>query len=207
MYLHRQLGMQVSSCSETVNNPYTYTCVDLYMASPLEKKSRELEVLISHRIWTALCYGSCWTMSCYQGGEESQGLGLGWLHTEEKGFKLGGDLTVPIEWKNRQAFTVTSSNELRSSGCKPSSPRLLWLSCDLILRPNFDDVSGSMMKCFIFIPLGVHFCSCGRQHKCWTAFHPFFCLSVSQGFHSALKCTVGYYLTWMWVHLTPRKLR
>lgn len=53
MYLHRQVGMQVSSCSETVNNPYTYTCDDLYMASPLEK-SRELAVLISHRIWTAL---------------------------------------------------------------------------------------------------------------------------------------------------------
>lgn len=53
MYLHRQLGMQVSSCSETGNNPHTYTCVDLYMASPLEK-SRELEVLISHRIRTAL---------------------------------------------------------------------------------------------------------------------------------------------------------
>lgn len=49
MYLHRQLSMQVSSCSETVNDPYTYTCVDLYMASPL-KKSRELEVLISHKI-------------------------------------------------------------------------------------------------------------------------------------------------------------
>lgn len=76
MYLHRQLGMQVSSCSETVNNPYTYTCVDLYMASPL-KKSRELEVLISHRIWTAVCFGSCWTMSCYRGGEESQGLESG----------------------------------------------------------------------------------------------------------------------------------
>lgn len=67
--------------------------------------------------------------------------GRGGLDTEEKGFELGGDWTVPIERKNRQAYTVTSSNELRSSGCEPSSARLLWLSCDLILRPNVDGMS------------------------------------------------------------------
>lgn len=50
MYLHRQFGMQVSSCSETVNNPYTYTCVDLYMASPLEKKQRTGSVNITQNI-------------------------------------------------------------------------------------------------------------------------------------------------------------
>lgn len=50
MYWHRQLGMQVSSCSETVNNPYTYTCVDLYMASPLEKKQRTGSVNITQNM-------------------------------------------------------------------------------------------------------------------------------------------------------------
>lgn len=39
-YLHRQLGMQVSSFGRTGNNPYTYNCDELYMASPLEKKQR-----------------------------------------------------------------------------------------------------------------------------------------------------------------------
>lgn len=57
--MHRQVGMQVSSFvikkkklkkerkkPPTVNSPYTYNCDELYMASPLEKESRELEVLI-----------------------------------------------------------------------------------------------------------------------------------------------------------------
>lgn len=66
MYLHRQVGMQVSSCSETVNNPYTYTCDDLYMASPLEKKQRTGSVNTTQNMdCPVLCYGSCWTMSSY----------------------------------------------------------------------------------------------------------------------------------------------
>lgn len=44
-FLHKQLGMHVSSSAKTGNNPYTYNCGELYMASPLEK-SRELAVLI-----------------------------------------------------------------------------------------------------------------------------------------------------------------
>lgn len=39
---------------EAGNNLYTYTCDELYMASPLEKKSRELGALISEEIRTAL---------------------------------------------------------------------------------------------------------------------------------------------------------
>lgn len=34
-FLHRQLGMHVSSFGKTGNNPYTYNCDELYMASPL----------------------------------------------------------------------------------------------------------------------------------------------------------------------------
>lgn len=39
-YLHRQLCMQVSSFGKSGNNPHTYNCDELYMASPLEKKQR-----------------------------------------------------------------------------------------------------------------------------------------------------------------------
>lgn len=45
-YVHKQLSMHVSSFGITGNNPYTYNCDELYMASPLEKKSTELVVLI-----------------------------------------------------------------------------------------------------------------------------------------------------------------
>lgn len=78
-YLHRQLGMQVSSFGKTGNNPYTYNCDELYMASPLEK-SRELAVLIitQNMDCPVLFYGSCWTTSSYQGwlsrGTGSKGL-------------------------------------------------------------------------------------------------------------------------------------
>lgn len=44
-YVHKQLSMHVSSFGITGNNPYTYNCDELYMASPLEK-STELVVLI-----------------------------------------------------------------------------------------------------------------------------------------------------------------
>lgn len=39
-YVHKQLSMHVSSFGITGNNPYTYNCDELYMASPLEKKHR-----------------------------------------------------------------------------------------------------------------------------------------------------------------------
>lgn len=91
MYLHRQLGMQVSSFLETGNNPYTYTCDELYMASPLEKKQRTGSVNITQNMdCPVLFYGSCWTMSSYQGGCQRERITrFGGLETEEKGFRSG----------------------------------------------------------------------------------------------------------------------
>lgn len=40
-YVHKQLSMHVSSFGITGNNPYTYNCDELYMASPLEKKKAQ----------------------------------------------------------------------------------------------------------------------------------------------------------------------
>lgn len=45
-FLHRQLSMQTSSFKTTENHSYTHICEELYMASALENKSRELAVLI-----------------------------------------------------------------------------------------------------------------------------------------------------------------
>lgn len=137
MYLHRQLGMQVSSCSETGNNPHTYTCVDLYMASPLEK-SRELEVLISHRIRTALPLAPAGQWAVIREGEESQGVGSGRLggRERERGFKLGGDLAAPIErsrFNNRLMASPAHVNWGAVVLKVGKSPRILWLSCDLNL--------------------------------------------------------------------------
>lgn len=68
--LFAQAGGHASQqLGKTGNNPYTYNCDELYMASPLEK-SRELAVLIIIQntdcpVWF---YGSCWTTCSYWGG-------------------------------------------------------------------------------------------------------------------------------------------
>lgn len=72
-------------------NPYTYTCDELYMASPLEKKQRTGSVNITENMdCPVLVYGSCWTLSRYE-GRASQGGGYKvWMvEGEEKGFRSG----------------------------------------------------------------------------------------------------------------------
>lgn len=192
MYWHRQLGMQVSSCSETVNNPYTYTCVDLYMASPLEKKQRTGSVNITQNM-------DCPVLWLLLDNELLSGRG-GVTRFEGEGVRYRRE-RVPIGWRFNSANRKKKQTGLYCHQLKWTEELWLWTQLTktpmIIMWPNSETkfwwhVSGSMMKCFIFIPLGVHFCSCDGQHKCWTAFRPFFCLSVSQGFDSALKCTADY---------------
>lgn len=102
-YLHRQLGMQVSSFGKTGNNPYTYNCDELYMASPLEK-SRELVVLIitQNTDCPVLFYGSCWTASGYWGGcQEEEDQKVWRVRHRREGVRSGRVYTVPIEKKDR----------------------------------------------------------------------------------------------------------
>lgn len=178
MYLHRQLGMQVSSCSETVNNPYTYTCVDLYMASPLEKKQRTGSVNITQNmdcpvLWLLLDN----ELLSGRGGVTRFG-GEGVRYRRER---------VRIGWRLNSANRKKKQTGLYCHQLKWTEELWLWTQLSktpmIIMWPNSETkcwwhVSGYMMKCFIFIPLG---------------------------FHSALKCTADYYLTSMWAHLTQRK--
>jgi len=91
-YLHRQLACKSVALGKTGNNPYTYNWDELYMASPLEKKSRELAVLIiqQNMACPGLSYDSCWEMSSFEGGLRKDRIKrFGGLETGEKGFRSG----------------------------------------------------------------------------------------------------------------------
>lgn len=109
-YLHRQLGMQVSSFGKTGNNPHTYNCDELYMASPLEK-SRELAVLIitQNIDCLVLFYGSCWTTCSYQGGcqkEEDQKV---WrVRNRREGVQIGLSLNSANRKKTDGSYVLSS---------------------------------------------------------------------------------------------------
>ncbi len=121
-YLHRQLGMQVSSFGKTGNNPYTYNCDELYMASPLEK-SRELAVLIitQNMDCPVLFYGSCWTMSSYQGGyQEGEDQKVWRVRNRKEGVQIGLSLNSANRKKRQMVHTVVSLHELWRCGHRPS---------------------------------------------------------------------------------------
>lgn len=139
-YLHRQLGMQVSSLGKTGNNPYTYNCDGLYMASPLEK-SRELAVLIitQNMACPVLCCGSCWTTSSYQGGcREGEDQKVWRVRNRREGIQIGLSLYSANRKKRQMVHhTVISLHELWRSGHGPSPQAFLSLSCDLIFGTEF----------------------------------------------------------------------
>ena len=117
-YLHRQLGMHVSSFGKTGNNPYTYNCDGLYMASPLEK-SRELAVLIitQNMACPVLCYGSCWTTSSYQGGEDQK---VRRVRDRREGVQIGLSLNSANRKTRQMVLTVISLHESWRPGHGPS---------------------------------------------------------------------------------------
>lgn len=103
---------------KTGNNPYTYNCDELYMASPLEK-SRELAVLIvtQNMDCPVLFYGSCWTMSSYQGGcQEGEDQKVWRVRNRREGVQIGWSLNSANRKERQMVHTVSSLHELRKFG-------------------------------------------------------------------------------------------
>lgn len=82
------------------------------MASPLKKKQRTSSVIITQNMdCPVLFYGSCWTISSYQGGCQRERITrFGGLETEEKGFR--SSLNSANRKKRQMVHAVISLYEL-----------------------------------------------------------------------------------------------
>lgn len=95
---------------KTGNNPYTYNCDELYMASPLEK-SRELAVLIitQNMDCPVLFYGSCWTTSSYRGRvSRRRGSKVRRVAKRKEGIRIGLSLNSANRRKKDRRFMLSS---------------------------------------------------------------------------------------------------
>ena len=152
-YLHRQLACKVSSFGETGNNPYTYNCDALYMASPLEK-NRELASVNFHTeymdIFPVVFYGSCWTSSSYWGGcQGGEGQKVRKVRNRGEGVQIRVSLNRANRRQRQMVDTVIGLHEPWRSGHGPRPPTFSWLSCDLIL-------GRILLKCLWFQSLWTH---------------------------------------------------
>ena len=102
------------------------------------------------------------------GCQEGEGQKVWRVRNRREGVQIGLSLNSANRKERQMVHTVISSHELWRSGHGLSPRAFLWLSCDLILGPNFVEVSVILWWKVLFLAPLKYFWD-GRR-KTWTTF-------------------------------------